>query len=265
MSSPDHLTIPANLLPRDGRFGSGPSKVRAAQVDALVADAATFLGTSHRQSTVRNKVGEVRDGLRDLFSLPDGYEVLLGNGGTTCFWDAATFHLVAEQSQHLSFGEFSSKFAACAHGGPSPQGPPGHRERAGHAPLRARRRLRRPLRADPQRDLDRRDDADHAPGRRDRTGRGRRHVGRGRPAASTRRSSTATTSRRRSPSPPTAACGSPCARPRRSSASSRWRRRGAGPRRSWTSRSRSTTRDSTRPTTRPRWPPSTCSRPRSTG
>jgi phosphoserine aminotransferase len=71
------------------------------------------MGTSHRQSTVRNKVGEVRDGLRSLFSLPDGYEVLLGNGGTTCFWDAATFHLVADQSQHLSFGEFSSKFANC--------------------------------------------------------------------------------------------------------------------------------------------------------
>ena len=93
MSSPDTLTIPANLFPRDGRFGSGPSKVRAAQVDALVADAPTYLGTSHRQSTVRYKVGEVRDGLRDLFYLPDGYEVLLGNGGTTCFWDAATFHL----------------------------------------------------------------------------------------------------------------------------------------------------------------------------
>lgn len=112
MSSPDSLKIPHDLLPRDGRFGSGPSKVRAAQIDALVADAPTYLGTSHRQSTVRNKVGEVRDGLRALFNLPDGYEVLLGNGGTTCFWDAATFHLVAEHSQHLSFGEFSSKFAS---------------------------------------------------------------------------------------------------------------------------------------------------------
>jgi len=98
-------------LPRDGRFGSGPSKVRAAQLDALVADAPTYLGTSHRQSTVRAKVGEVRDGLTQLFALPEGYEVLLGNGGTTCFWDAAIFHLISEQSQHLTFGEFSSKFA----------------------------------------------------------------------------------------------------------------------------------------------------------
>ena len=80
---------------------------------SLLADAPHYLGTSHRQATVRNKVGEVRDGLRSLFDLPDGYEVLLGNGGTTCFWDAATFHLVAQHSQHLSFGEFSSKFAAC--------------------------------------------------------------------------------------------------------------------------------------------------------
>ncbi|MGH9020270.1 MAG: phosphoserine transaminase, partial [Acidimicrobiales bacterium] len=76
MTSPHELRIPANLLPRDGRFGSGPSKVRAAQVDALAADASTYLGTSHRQATVRNKVAEVRDGLRELFSLPDGYEVL---------------------------------------------------------------------------------------------------------------------------------------------------------------------------------------------
>lgn len=113
MTSPETLKIPAALLPRDGRFGSGPSKVRAEQLSALVADGTTYMGTSHRQATVRNKVGEVRDGLAALFNLPDGYEVLLGNGGTTCFWDAATFHLVAEQSQHLSFGEFSSKFASC--------------------------------------------------------------------------------------------------------------------------------------------------------
>ncbi|HEY5119945.1 MAG TPA: phosphoserine transaminase [Acidimicrobiales bacterium] len=111
MSSPETLKIPSDLLPRDGRFGAGPSKVRAEQIDALLADAPTYLGTSHRQATVRNKVGEVRDGLASLFNLPDGYEVLLGNGGTTCFWDAATFHLIGNRSQHLSFGEFSSKFA----------------------------------------------------------------------------------------------------------------------------------------------------------
>jgi phosphoserine aminotransferase len=86
--------------------------VRAEQLAALLDTGSTYLGTSHRQSTVRNKVGEVRDGLASLFNLPEGYEVLLGNGGTTCFWDAATFHLVAEHSQHLSFGEFSSKFAS---------------------------------------------------------------------------------------------------------------------------------------------------------
>ena len=114
MSSPDTLQIPTDLLPRDGRFGSGPSKIRGEQITALVADAPTYLGTSHRQATVRSKVGEVRDGLSALFNLPEGYEVLLGNGGTTCFWDAATFHLIAEQSQHLSFGEFSSKFASAA-------------------------------------------------------------------------------------------------------------------------------------------------------
>jgi len=113
MSSPDTIKIPSNLLPRDGRFGSGPSKVRREQLEALLRDGDTYMGTSHRQATVRNKVAEVRDGLKALFNLPDGYEVLLGNGGTTCFWDAATFHLVSEQSQHLSFGEFSSKFASC--------------------------------------------------------------------------------------------------------------------------------------------------------
>ena len=118
MSSSPDIRIPSELLPSDGRFGCGPSKVRTAQLDALVADASTYLGTSHRQATVRNKVGEVRDGLRTLFNLPDGYEVLLGNGGTTAFWDAATFHLVSEQSQHLSFGEFSSKFATCVKDAP---------------------------------------------------------------------------------------------------------------------------------------------------
>ena len=118
MSSSPDIRIPADLLPRDGRFGCGPSKVRHEQIDALVADAGTYLGTSHRQSTVKNKVGEVREGLSQLFSLPDGYEVLLGNGGTTAFWDAATFHIVDHRSQHLSFGEFSSKFATAVKDAP---------------------------------------------------------------------------------------------------------------------------------------------------
>ena len=111
--TPD-IAIPANLLPRDGRFGSGPSKVRPEAVAALVDVADTYLGTSHRQKTVKSVVGSLREGLSRLFSLPDGYEVALGNGGTTCFWDAATFGLIDRKSQHLSFGEFSSKFATAA-------------------------------------------------------------------------------------------------------------------------------------------------------
>ena len=102
------ISIPPNLLPSDGRFGSGPSKVRPEQVKALASVADTYLGTSHRQPGVKKVVARLRSGLAELFSLPNGYEVLLGNGGTTCFWDAATFHLVASHSQHLSFGEISS-------------------------------------------------------------------------------------------------------------------------------------------------------------
>jgi phosphoserine aminotransferase len=106
------ITIPAELRPSDGRFGSGPSKVRPEQVDYLASIAGTILGTSHRQAPVKNLVGEVRQGLRDLFSLPEGYEVVLGNGGSTAFWDIAAFGLVRHRAQHLAFGEFSSKFAA---------------------------------------------------------------------------------------------------------------------------------------------------------
>ena len=108
------IKIPAELLPTDGRFGAGPSKVRPEQVASLVQDAPHYLGTSHRQKTVKSMVGRVRSGLADLFDLPEGYEVLLGNGGTTCFWDAATFGLIERKSQHLSFGEFSSKFGTAA-------------------------------------------------------------------------------------------------------------------------------------------------------
>jgi phosphoserine aminotransferase len=112
------IRIPADLLPADGRFGSGPSKVRPEAVEALARVSTTYLGTSHRQAGVRSVVGRLRSGLRELFSLPDGYEVLLGNGGTTVFWDAATFGLIDRKSQHLSFGEFSSKFAAAAAASP---------------------------------------------------------------------------------------------------------------------------------------------------
>jgi len=109
-SVPD-ITIPDALLPADGRFGCGPSKVRPEAVEALVADAPTYLGTSHRQPTVKFMVARMRNAVAEMFAAPDGYEVLLGNGGTTVFWDAAAFGLVAERSQHLVFGEFSSKFA----------------------------------------------------------------------------------------------------------------------------------------------------------
>ncbi|HWH28738.1 MAG TPA: aminotransferase class V-fold PLP-dependent enzyme, partial [Mycobacteriales bacterium] len=117
MTTPD-LRIPADLLPRDGRFGAGPSKVRPAQLDALVATGRGYLGTSHRQQPVKSQVGRVRAGLRQLFSLPDGYEVVLGNGGATEFWDIATFGLIRSRSLHASFGEFSSKFAAASKAAP---------------------------------------------------------------------------------------------------------------------------------------------------
>jgi len=108
----DQLTIPDNIKPGDGRFGSGPSKVRPEQLQALSTSAAALFGTSHRQAPVKDLVGRVRDGLRHYFSVPDGYEVVLGNGGATAFWDAAAFGLIDKRSLHLSYGEFSSKFAA---------------------------------------------------------------------------------------------------------------------------------------------------------
>ncbi|MEO6145215.1 MAG: phosphoserine transaminase [Dermatophilaceae bacterium] len=106
------LSIPAELLPKDGRFGCGPSKVRPAQVDYLASLGRSVLGTSHRQAPVRNLVGQVRDGLAELFSLPEGYEIILGNGGSTAFWDIAAFGLVRDRAQHLAFGEFSAKFGS---------------------------------------------------------------------------------------------------------------------------------------------------------
>jgi phosphoserine aminotransferase len=128
------ITIPDDLLPADGRFGCGPSKVRPDAVAALAADAGSYLGTSHRQSTVRFMVAALRNGIAELLSLPDGYEVALGNGGTTAFWDAATFGLVDQRSQHLSFGEFSSKFAACAKAAPHLDDPEVIEAPAGTAP-----------------------------------------------------------------------------------------------------------------------------------
>jgi phosphoserine aminotransferase len=115
---PNDIRIPADLLPKDGRFGCGPSKVRPESVQALADVAGSWMGTSHRQAPVKDVVGSVRQGLKDLFSLPDGHEVVLGNGGTTVFWDAATFGLVESQSQHLVFGEFSGKFAEAVDAAP---------------------------------------------------------------------------------------------------------------------------------------------------
>lgn len=112
------ITIPANLLPKDGRFGAGPSKVRPEQIEALSAASATLLGTSHRQAPVKNLVGSVRSGLSELFRAPEGYEVILGVGGSTAFWDIAAFGLVDSKAQHLSFGEFGSKFASATNKAP---------------------------------------------------------------------------------------------------------------------------------------------------
>ncbi|WP_026544671.1 phosphoserine transaminase [Arthrobacter sp. 35/47] len=112
MSNSTDIRIPTELLPQDGRFGAGPSKVRPEQVEALTRAGLTLLGTSHRQAPVKNLVGSVRSGLMDFFGAPDGYEVILGVGGSTAFWDVASFGLVESRAQHLSFGEFGSKFAA---------------------------------------------------------------------------------------------------------------------------------------------------------
>src|SRR6266508_2411541 len=120
---PPDIRIPSDLLPADGRFGSGPSKVRDDAVEALAAAAHEYLGTSHRQATVRFMVGALRNGLGELLSLPDGYEILLGNGGTTAFWDAAAFGIIDRRSQHLAYGEFSSKFASTIAGAPFLEAP----------------------------------------------------------------------------------------------------------------------------------------------
>jgi phosphoserine aminotransferase len=115
---PRSIILPDSIRPADGRFGCGPSKVRPAQIEAVVAAASTVLGTSHRKPAVKNVVGSVRSGLTQLFNLPDGWEIVLGNGGSTVFWDVATFGLIERRSQHLVFGEFSSKFAEAATAAP---------------------------------------------------------------------------------------------------------------------------------------------------
>ncbi len=130
----DGLTIPDSLKPADGRFGCGPSKVRPEQLDALVSKGAALFGTSHRQAPVKDLVGRVRTGLRELFTVPDGYEVVLGNGGSTAFWDAAAFGLVDQRSLHLTYGEFSSKFATAVANNPFVGDPIVIKADAGSAP-----------------------------------------------------------------------------------------------------------------------------------
>jgi phosphoserine aminotransferase len=117
-TDPTQLLIPDELKPADGRFGCGPSRVRPEALARLVNDGAAVMGTSHRQQPVKSLVAEIRAGLRELFSMPEGYEVALGNGGATAFWDAAAFGLVEHRALHLTYGEFSSKFAAVTTGAP---------------------------------------------------------------------------------------------------------------------------------------------------
>ena len=115
--SPKHLVIPADLLPGDGRFGSGPAKVRPEALDALAATGRTLLGTSHRQAPVRRLVAEVKVGLEQLFGLPEAYEVVLGNGGSTLFWDVAVASLIRHRSAHASFGEFCTAVSRLSEAG----------------------------------------------------------------------------------------------------------------------------------------------------
>ena len=177
------LQIPTELKPADGRFGSGPSRIRPEQLENLASTGASLLGTSHRQKPVKQLVGRVRAGLRELFELPGDYEVVLGNGGTTAFWDAATCCLVRERALHLSYGEFSSKFAACTRACAVPsradcdRGGGRRRAGAGLRPVRGRDRV------GAQRDLDRSDGSGPPTGRGGGVTRaGRRDVG-GRGAA----------------------------------------------------------------------------------
>ena len=204
----DAITIPAELLPADGRFGAGPSKIQTSHLDALAATGSSLMGTSHRQAPVKNTVGRVRDGLAAFFDLPEGYEVVLGNGGATAFWDIATFGLIRNKSQHLTFGEFSSKFASAAAAAPWLEAPVVIKSDPGSLP--------EPV-AEEGMDAyawahNETSTAVMAPVRRGRptTTRSCSSTPRPAPAAcpSTSTRSTPTTSRRRSASPPTVASGS---------------------------------------------------------
>ena len=135
MTDPIDLIIPDDLKPLDGRFGAGPSKVRPEQITALARSGASIMGTSHRQRTVKSQVGRVRSGLSSLFALPEGYEVVLGNGGSTAFWEVAVFGLLRNRGQFLTFGEFGSKFAKCAKDAPFVGEPVVIKSEPGSAPV----------------------------------------------------------------------------------------------------------------------------------
>ena len=128
------ITIPADLLPKDGRFGAGPSRVRSEQIDALAKVSQSYLGTSHRQKPVKSQVARLRAGISQLFNLPEGYEVVLGNGGSTAFWEVAVFGLIRDRAQFLSFGEFGSKFASSAKSAPFLGDPDIRKSEPGDAP-----------------------------------------------------------------------------------------------------------------------------------
>lgn len=134
MDSAHPLTLPEHLIPSDGRFGCGPSKVQPAQIQAVVDGANNIIGTSHRQPAVKNLVGEIREGLATLFNIPEGYEVIMSVGGATAFWDAATYGLIKKKSGHLSFGEFSAKFAKASQQAPWLDEPTVIKEEPGNAP-----------------------------------------------------------------------------------------------------------------------------------
>lgn len=134
MASSTPIVIPERLRPRDGRFGCGPSKVRPEALAALAGSAAGLMGTSHRQPAIKDVVGRIRGGLGELFALPDGYEVVLGNGGSTAFWDAAAFGLITRRAQHLVFGEFTAKFAEVTAGAPFLDDPDIRSAEVGSAP-----------------------------------------------------------------------------------------------------------------------------------
>ena len=216
MPSTTAQQIPADLKPADGRFGCGPSKVRPEAL-ARLADRAALMGTSHRQAPVRELVGRVRAGLDELFGLPDGYEVALGNGGATAFWDAAAAWLVRERALHLSYGEFSQKFAKVTAARALPRRSDRRRGRARRR-ARADRRSRAPTRSPGRTTRPRPGVMVEVVARRIRRGPGldRRHLGGRRPAARRRPRPTSITSRRRRPSAPTADCGWRCSARRRS-------------------------------------------------